>query len=326
MTFWFSAVACSKLLSVSTAYFSHEIFKEHQNFAGHPERPERLDAINQKLQSQPWQGRLLRPDFEAANEDTIALCHPAEHVGYIRELSTRGGGMIDGDTFAAPRSFDVASLAVGAACTAIDLVLKNETDNAFCAVRPPGHHAETDRAMGFCLFNNIAIAARYAQKKHGIERVAIVDWDVHHGNGTQEIFYEDPTVFFASVHEWGIYPGTGRADEKGSGAGVGTTVNYPLRAGNGGAQYLGVWEKLRRELETFQPQLILVSAGFDAHARDPLAHMQLENTDFVALMEQTKNWAEEWCSGRVVCVLEGGYDLQGLSESAVAVIEVLQNE
>jgi acetoin utilization deacetylase AcuC-like enzyme len=311
---------------MSTAYITHPVFKEHQNGAGHPERPERLDAINEKLQAQSWQNKLLRPPFETATEATLALCHPREHVTRIRDMAARGGGMIDGDTFTSPRSYEAAALAVGAACAAVDAVMKKQVDNAFCAFRPPGHHAETARAMGFCLFNNIAIAARHAQKTHGLERVAIVDWDVHHGNGTQEIFYADPSVFFASVHEWGIYPGTGRADEKGSGKGVGTTANYPLRAGLGGTEYEEVWNKIGQQIEPFHPQLILVSAGFDAHARDPLAHMKLESTDFATLMRQTLEWAKQWCDGRVICLLEGGYHLTGLSESAVAVIDVLQEK
>ncbi len=310
---------------MATAYFTHALFKEHQNFAGHPERPERLEAINQKLAAQAWQDKLGRPAFESATEETIALCHPRDHVTLIREMAAHGGGMIDGDTLVSPRSFEVAALAVGAACAAVDTVLKKESKNAFCSLRPPGHHAETSKAMGFCLFNNIAIAARHAQKTHGLDRVAIVDWDVHHGNGTQEIFYEDASVFFASVHEWGIYPGTGRADEKGRGKGVGTTINYPLRAGGGRTQYLDVWNDLGEKIEAFQPQLILVSAGFDAHTRDPLAHMKLESADFAELMRHTKKWAGKLCDDRVVCLLEGGYDLQGLSASTVAVIEVLQD-
>lgn len=313
----------SKLLAVTTAYFTHEVFKEHLTGAGHPERPQRLDAINQALQAQPWHDELLRPKFGAARDEQIALCHPIEHIQMIRQMAERGGAMIDGDTLVSPRSFEAALMAVGAACAAVDSVVKGESKNAFCAVRPPGHHAETSRAMGFCLFSNIAIAARHAQKAHGLERVAIVDWDVHHGNGTQEIFYEDPTVFFASVHEWGIYPGTGPANETGKGKGQGTTANYPLPAGADGAHYFEVWERLGERVAAFKPQLILVSAGFDAHQRDPLAHMELQKDDFAELMRQTQKWATALCDRRVVCLLEGGYDLTGLSESAIAVIKVL---
>ena len=311
---------------MTTAYFTHATFKEHKNFDGHPERPERLDAINQHLQAQTWHDKLLRPTFEAASEETIARCHPREHITLIREMAAHGGGMIDGDTHTSPRSYEASALAVGAACGAVDAVMKKRAINAFCAIRPPGHHAETGKAMGFCLFNNIAIAARHAQKVYGLDRVAIVDWDVHHGNGTQEIFYEDASVFFASVHEWGIYPGTGRAEEKGKGKGQGTTINYPLRAGLGGKEYTEVWNKLGQEIEAFKPQLILVSAGFDAHARDPLAHMKMESADFAALMRLTKEWAKQLCENRVICLLEGGYDLKGLSESSVAVMEVLKND
>ena len=311
---------------MKTAYFTHNIFKEHLTGEGHPERPPRMDAINQALQAQDWQRELLRPQFGAATDEQIALCHPLEHIQMIRQMAARGGGMIDGDTVVSSRSYDAASMGVGAACAALDAVINGTVDNAFCASRPPGHHAESERAMGFCLFNNIAIAARHAQNTHGLERVAIVDWDVHHGNGTQEIFYEDASVFFASVHEWGIYPGTGRADETGSGKGRGTTVNYPLRAGSDGAHYFEIWDRLSEQIAAFKPQLILVSAGFDAHTRDPLAHMELQAEDFAELMRQTKSWAAQLCDNRVVCLLEGGYDLTGLSESAVAVIKILTED
>lgn len=315
---------------MSTLYLTHPTFLEHETGAGHPERPARLEAIAEAVNAQwaasEWQDNLVRGTFEAAREEQLLRCHPREHIHLIRRLSERGGGMIDGDTFTSPRSFEAASLAAGAACAAVDAVLRGEAANAFCAVRPPGHHAETARAMGFCLFNNVAIAARHAQAEHGLERVAILDWDVHHGNGTQEIFYADPTVLFASVHEAGIYPGTGRATERGAGDREGTTLNFPLTAGSGDAQYQEVWDRLAPAVEAFAPQLILVSAGFDAHARDPLAHMRLQAEDFAQLATQTKQWAETLCEGRLICVLEGGYDLQGLSESVVAVLEVLISE
>ena len=313
-------------MAVKTAYFTHDIFKEHLTGAGHPERPERMDAINQRLQTQHWHNELLRPAFNAAQDEQVLLCHPEVHLRKIRQMAARGGGMIDGDTLVSPRSFEAASMAVGAACAAVDAVMQGEATNAFCTMRPPGHHAETQRAMGFCLFNQIAIAARHGQKAHGLERVAIVDWDVHHGNGTQEIFYEDGTVFFASVHQWGIYPGTGRADETGQGKGQGTTLNFPLSAGADGAHYFEVWGHLGEKVAAFKPQLILVSAGFDAHARDPLAHMELQVEDFAELMRQTKEWAAQLCDNRVVCLLEGGYNLTALSESTVAVVETLKDD
>ncbi len=284
-----------------------------------------MDAIAAALNAQPWREQLQYPEFTPANQAALLRCHPAEHIALIRTLAARGGGMIDGDTHVSPASYDAATLAAGAAMAAVDTVLRRECDNAFVAARPPGHHAEANRAMGFCLFNTIAIAARHAQSEHGLQRVAILDWDVHHGNGTQAIFYDDPTVFFASTHEAGIYPGTGRASERGSGAGIGTTFNFPLPAGSDGAVYAEVWNRLEPELNAFAPELILVSAGFDAHSRDPLAHMELQSQDFAHLARQTKRWAENLCDGRLVCVLEGGYDLEGLSSSLVAVLEVLLN-
>ena len=308
---------------MSTGYFTHPLFKEHDNGSGHPERAARLDAIAEAIAARPWRSRLRRFDCAPADEAAILRCHPASHIALIRRLAECGGGMIDGDTRVSPASFDAALLAAGAALGAVDAVLRGDCQNAFVACRPPGHHAETNRAMGFCLFNNVAIAARHAQATHGLRRVAILDWDVHHGNGTQQIFYEDPSVLFASVHEWGIYPGTGHFDERGAGKGLGTTLNFPLPPGSDGAVYGDVWDRLSDEVEHFAPEMILVSAGFDAHARDPLAHMELQAVDFAHLARQTRRWAEHLCEGRLVCVLEGGYDLKGLSSSVAAVLEVL---
>ena len=308
---------------MSTAWFSHTSSKEHDNGAGHPERPERLAAIEAAIAAQPWSGELLRREAGPATVEALERCHTAQHVALIRRLSEQGGGVIDGDTRVCPASWNAAQHAAGAAMDAVDAVLSGQCNNAFVAVRPPGHHAESDRAMGFCLFNNVAVAARHAQSKFGLKRVAILDWDVHHGNGTQEIFFTDPTVFFASVHEWGIYPGTGRATERGAGEGLGTNLNFPLPAGSDGENYAAVWDRLGEEVDHFAPELIIVSAGFDAHIRDPLAHMELEADDFAHLARQTLQWAAGQCAGRAIFVLEGGYDLLGLSTSVAAVAEVL---
>jgi acetoin utilization deacetylase AcuC-like enzyme len=311
---------------VNTAYLTHPIFKEHDTGPQHPERAARLEAIEAALAEQPWAAQLQRLSFGSAPDEAILRCHSPEHLSLIRDLAEQGGGPIDRDTYVSHHSHTVAKMAAGAALRAVDVVMNGTARNAFVAARPPGHHAETARAMGFCLFNNIAIAARHAQAVHGLRRIAIVDWDVHHGNGTQEIFYEDPKVFFASVHEWGIYPHTGRNTERGAGVGYGATVNYPLPAGSRGDKYAAIWNRLGFEIDDFGPDLILVSAGFDAHERDPLAHMELQAGDFAHLMRQTRQWAEQHCQGRLVCLLEGGYDLQGLSESVVAVLEVLLHE
>ncbi len=311
---------------MKTALFSHPKFRLHDNGAQHPERAMRLKALEEKLKVEEIWEKLQHPEFHAASETQLEYCHSPALVAQVRTLAQNGGGQIDGDTHVTPVSFDVARLAVGAAISAVDGVLQGEFDNAFVVARPPGHHAECERAMGFCLFNSIAIAARHAQKAHGLERVAIVDFDVHHGNGTQQIFYENASVFFASVHQSPLFPGTGRSWEKGSGAGAGATLNFPLEAGHGDAEYSEVWDEVGKAVRQFMPQLILVSAGFDAHARDPLGGMKLSAQGFAALMRSTLDWADKLCEGRVVCVLEGGYDLQGLSDSAAAVVNVLLGE
>jgi acetoin utilization deacetylase AcuC-like enzyme len=311
---------------MSTAFFSHPDFLLHENFSGHPERPARLTAIEEKLQADPELQKLQRPHFLAASERELEFCHTPEFIAGIKALAQNGGGAIDGDTFVGENSFDVAKLAVGAALAAVAGVLAGEFENAFVAARPPGHHAESNRAMGFCLFNSIAIAARAAQRIHGLERVAIVDFDVHHGNGTQQIFYEDGSVFFASVHQSPLFPGTGKSSERGADAGLGATLNFPLEAGHGDAEYLQVWQDVGKAMRNFRPQLILVSAGYDAHARDPLGGMKLSADGFAALAGSTLAWAQEVCGGRVVFVLEGGYDLQGLSDSVATTLGVLQGE
>jgi acetoin utilization deacetylase AcuC-like enzyme len=309
-----------------TAFFSHPDFLLHENSFGHPERPARLTAIAEKLQIAPESQKLRRPHFLPASESELEFCHTPELIARIKALAQSGGGAIDGDTYVGKNSFDIAKLAVGAAMAAVAGVLAGEFQNAFVAARPPGHHAESDRAMGFCLFNNIAIAARAAQRIHGLERVAIVDFDVHHGNGTQQIFYEDGSVFFASVHQSPFYPGTGKSNERGAGAGLGATLNFPLEAGHGDAEYLQVWQEAGKAVRDFRPQLILVSAGYDAHARDPLGGMKLSAAGFAALAGSSLEWARELCEGRIVFVLEGGYDLQGLSDSVAATLGVLQGE
>lgn len=311
---------------MSTAWVTHPSSREHVNGTGHPERPARLDAIEKAVAAQPWQGQLKRQEAKPATVEELERCHDKKLVAMIRRLSEQGGGAIDGDTHVGPPSWNAALHAAGAAIGAVDAVLEGKVGNAFVAARPPGHHAESGRAMGFCLFNNVAIAARHAQAKHGLKRVAILDWDVHHGNGTQEIFYRDGTVFFCSVHEWGIYPGTGRANERGEGAGQGTNLNFPLPAGGDGEVYDRVWARLGEEVDHFNPELIIVSAGFDAHSRDPLAHMELQAADFGRLACQTLQWAANLCQGRAVFVLEGGYDLEGLSSSVAAVADALVRE
>jgi acetoin utilization deacetylase AcuC-like enzyme len=309
---------------MKTAYFSHPKFLLHTNGAAHPEQPERAFVVEEAIEKAPFYEQLIRPDFQAASREALALCHAPHLIEHIEVLSAQGGGRIDGDTAVNAHSFEVASLSIGAAMRAVDGVMNDEFDNAFVACRPPGHHATSRRAMGFCLFNTVAVAARHAQRAHGIERVAILDWDVHHGNGTQEIFYEDASVFFASLHQSPLFPYSGRREETGEGVGIGTTLNIPLRAGCDDEDYHAAWSSLEAPLRDFKPQLILVSAGFDAHALDPLGGMNLSASGFAALMRMTKSWAAELCQSRLVACLEGGYSLPALSESVVAVIEELQ--
>ncbi len=310
---------------MKTAYFTHSDFVLHETTYFHPEQAQRLKAIDRALENSGLQWQLLRPDFETAEAALLQLCHSADLVEMVRAASAIESDL-DADTYLNRYSFDVARLATGAACTAVQMIIDGACHNAFVASRPPGHHAESSRAMGFCLFNHAAIAARYAQK-NGIERVAIVDWDVHHGNGTQEIFYGDPSVFFASLHESPLYPGSGAREETGAGAGAGTTLNIPLRAGRDDADYLKAWQSLRAPLIEFAPQLIIISAGFDAHRDDPLGHMNVTAAGFAQMMRETKSWAREMCQGRVLAILEGGYDLGGLSESVVAVLaEMLKDD
>jgi acetoin utilization deacetylase AcuC-like enzyme len=305
---------------MSTAFLSHADFRAHDAGAYHPERAARLDAIDAALRAAKLWDALEHPDFQPAREEQLYACHSVTLVETIHRLAERGGGQIDPDTRVAPASFEVAALAAGAAIAATDGVLRGDFDNAFVASRPPGHHAERARALGCCLFNNVAIAARHAQQKWGLERVAIVDWDVHHGNGTQEIFYRDGSIFFAGVHQWPLFPGTGRATERGADAGEGATLNFPLPAGRNDVQYAVVWREIGEAVAAFAPQLILVSAGFDAHAKDPLGGMELSAAGFAGLMRQSLEWAAQLCEGRLVAVLEGGYNLDGLSESVVAVM------
>lgn len=307
-----------------TAYFTHDDFSLHAGeaiYPGHPERPQRLAAIEQGLRQAGLWPRLAYTPFEAAADDHLLLCHTPEHLQAIRDFVAAGGGHIEPSTYVVEASDAVARLAAGAARAAVDTVMTGAAPNAFVAARPPGHHAESHRPMGFCLYNNIACAARYAQRQYGLQRVAILDWDVHHGNGTQQIFYDDPTVLFVSVHQSPWYPYfSGARNETGRGAGIGATVNYPLPSGSGDEEYGHVWDEVGEHVDMFRPELILISAGFDAHHRDPLGGMEVTGAGFARLMRQSLGWAREHCAGRVVAVLEGGYDLRGLSESAVAVV------
>lgn len=294
-------------------------FLDHQTPEGHPERAERLRHVVKHLeQSALWQ-KLTHLQPTSANEEDVVAVHTRAHFRFVQEVCANGGGMLDeGDTHAARASFHVAMLAAGGVMAGIDAVLEKRVDAAFCAVRPPGHHAERDRAMGFCLFNNVAIGARYAQRKHSLEKIAILDWDVHHGNGTQHMFEDDPTVFYISLHQYPFYPGTGARGERGVGEGTGFTLNIPLPAGTGEDRYLRAFdEEIVPALTDYKPDLLLISAGFDAHKDDPLGGMLLTEESFAKFTTLLQDIAP------VVSVLEGGYNLEALARSVEAHLGVL---
>jgi acetoin utilization deacetylase AcuC-like enzyme len=306
---------------MTTLLITHPACLDHLTPPGHPERPERLRAIDRALEDERFQ-TLIRVEAPAASLETIALCHPMDYVTAVRDATPKQGLVgLDADTTMSPGSFEAALRAAGGATYAVDEVMTAKASNAFVATRPPGHHTETARAMGFCLFNNAAIAARHAQRKHGIERAAVVDFDVHHGNGSQDIFWSDKTVMYGSTHQMPLYPGTGAKGERGE---HNTVVNAPLRPGDGGEQFRAAYEQvILPRLRDFRPELVVISAGFDAHMRDPLANLNLLEADFDWATRKLLEVAHASAGGRVVSVLEGGYDLQGLAGSAAAHVAAL---
>jgi len=304
-----------------TLLVTHSACLCHLTPAGHPERPDRLRAIDRALESERFQmlGRMQAPTAEL---DAIARCHPMDYIAALRDATPKQGMVrLDPDTSMSPGSFEAALRAAGGAVQAVDEVMEKRAANAFVAVRPPGHHTETARAMGFCLFNNAAIAARHAQKQHGAERVAVVDFDVHHGNGSQDIFWSDATVMYCSTHQMPLYPGTGAAGERGE---HDTIVNAPLRPGDGGAQFRNAFETvILPRLRDFRPDLIVISAGFDAHQRDPLANLNLLEADYGWATRKIMEVADASAGGRVISVLEGGYDLEALGNSVAEHVTAL---
>ena len=307
---------------MSTAFFSHQIFEAHDTGPGHPERAERLGAIKKVISSSSYD-TLIRRDAPRSTLEQIAMVHDLNYVEKLMDLvPEHGWSQIDPDTFMCPETGEATLRAVGAVIEAVDGVISGTFDNAFCAVRPPGHHAEPNHGMGFCFFNNAAIAARHVQQAHGLERVAIVDFDVHHGNGTQAAFRGDKNVFFASSHQYPFYPGTGAIDE----VGVGNIVNVPLESGSGSKDFRNGWStKIFPALEAFQPEFLIISAGFDAHARDPLASINLEAEDFAWITRKLLEISGNKLNGRIISCLEGGYDLVGLGESVDAHVSELMS-
>ncbi|MGD0316364.1 MAG: histone deacetylase family protein [Xanthobacteraceae bacterium] len=306
---------------MSTLLITHPACLDHLTPSGHPERPERLRAVERALEAEKFQ-TLARVEAPMAPFETIALCHPMDYITEIRDATPEQGLVrLDADTSISPGSFEAALRAVGGAVHAVDEVLSNKAANAFVATRPPGHHAETARPMGFCLFDNAAIAARHAQQRHGVARAAIVDFDVHHGNGSQEIFWADKTVMYCSTHQMPLFPGTGAVIESGE---YETIVNAPLRPGDGGEEFRAAFEnRILPRLREFQPELIVISAGFDGHMRDPLANLNLLEADFAWATQKIMEVADRCAGGRVVSLLEGGYDLQALANSVAAHVTAL---
>jgi acetoin utilization deacetylase AcuC-like enzyme len=307
---------------LTTRIYFHQDCLEHLVTPGHPERPDRLRAIENALKSEHFQ-MLEWVDAPQADPELLTLAHPRDHIDRIRAMIPEHGlAPIDMDTTASPKSWLAVLRATGAATDGVDAVFAGNANNVFAAVRPPGHHAEKRQAMGFCLVNTAAVAARYAQQRHGAERVAIVDFDVHHGNGTQDIFWDDPSVFYASTHQMPLYPGTGALAE----TGAGNVCNAPLREGDDGYHFREAFKsRIIPALVDFQPDLIIISAGFDAHALDPLAGINLNAGDFDWVTGKLMEIAGRCCRDRIVSLLEGGYDLRGLAESTAAHVNRLMH-
>jgi len=295
---------------------------DHRPGAGHPESHQRLEVIYNMLEDPEMKGQFKEVPVRRAAADDLTLVHSPGYVSQVESTSGQDFSRLDMDTTTSSGSYEAALLAVGGLCQAISMVVSGELDNAFALVRPPGHHAEMDRGMGFCLFNNVAVGTRYAQESLDLERILIVDWDLHHGNGTQHSFEEDPSILYFSSHQYPYYPGTGANNEVGIGRGEGFTVNVPLSMGYGDGEYAGIFEKIVTPVALeFDPDLILVSAGFDIHGNDPLGGMRVTPKGFAGLTASILNTARQCCEGKVVFTLEGGYDLAGLRDSVKDVLK-----
>jgi acetoin utilization deacetylase AcuC-like enzyme len=308
-----------------TLLYTDPIFLKHET-GRHPETADRLRSVTAQLDKSGLAKKCVTGTYQPLAEETVAKLHSPKMVAQVKQVAAHGGGRLDPDTVVSPDSFAVGLAAAGACSAAVDAVLKGPEHVALCLVRPPGHHATPTKSMGFCLFNNVALAARHARTAHGLTRVLIVDWDVHHGNGTQDIFYEDPEVVFLSIHRYGggFYPGTGAADETGRGKGLGHVINAPIRYGTARKEYHAAFTRhLEKAADKIKPELVMLSAGFDAHARDPIGSLGLETEDFSTLTKEVLAVAKTHAKGRLVSCLEGGYNLDALAESVQAHLEEL---
>ena len=308
-----------------TGLVYHPAYLAHDMGAGHPESPNRLRAIMQRLEQSGTAVQLTKIEPRKAEDEWIMQVHVPSYVAALNQHApTSGRVSLDPDTSMSPGSLNAAYLAVGGALAAVDAIMNKRVDHVFCAVRPPGHHAEAGRAMGFCLFNNVAIAARYAQKRHGLKRVLIIDWDVHHGNGTQHSFEDDASILFFSTHQYPHYPGTGRGTERGKGAGEGFTINVPMEPGDGDDEYRAIFVKsLVPAADEFKPDFVIISAGFDAHKDDPLASMGLTEAGYADLTSIVAGIARRHAQGRILSSLEGGYNLAALAASVDSHLKAL---
>jgi acetoin utilization deacetylase AcuC-like enzyme len=313
---------------MSFALHLDDFYLRHDTGRHHPERPARLEVIRKRLEKDGLTEGSVSVPRRAATEDEVLRVHTKPYLELAKaEILSDSDQLSTGDTAVCMESLDAALHAAGSALNAVDIVCKGKADRAFCAVRPPGHHATADRGMGFCIFNNAAMAARHAQKVHGLKRVAIIDWDVHHGNGTQDIFYEDGTVFYFSTHQHPWYPGTGLASETGKGAGKDTTLNVPCSAGEGMATIGAAFrERFVPRMDDFRPDFVIISAGFDSRVGDPLGQLRLTDEDFAELTKILMQVADQHAGGRIVSVLEGGYSLTGLASGVAAHVKALRGQ
>ena len=309
-----------------TGFVYHDDFLRHDTGPGHPERPERLRHLMAYLNQQQLLADMIAIQAQKAEWSWIEAVHPRRYIESIQNACKAELHFLDSDTAVSEHSFQAAVLAAGSAVAACEAVMSGVVRNTFSVSRPPGHHAERTRAMGFCLFNNVAIAARYLQSRHQLQKVCIIDWDVHHGNGTQNIFYRDAGVFYISIHQYPLFPGTGKKSDRGEAEGEGATLNFPCPAGYGDKEYLKIFEnEIAPAVSSYKPEFVLLSAGIDAHRDDPLANMKVTETGFAAMTDVVTALANQTCQGRVVSLLEGGYNLEALARSVAVHLQKLSN-